>query len=506
MANFLNLEVQGNLLKCRDEAYHIPVGALVSVLVRECQNEYCTAPDAIKKAFAHASEASHIVVGTSLTTFFGHDYQNPQYGYRAIARLDHVIADNYNNPPSQTIFDERDISRVRFTDIPCYNTYKWIHVDTSTHFVLYLIDQGRPQRVISEYGGSDSYGSRHTPAQQPSPVVGLFSHPSSPGSLLHHAHQQPNQGFNPYHSRNNANTAGSQHRSNHEQQQQSTPSHLHNSEFDILSFSHQNSELQREQQHPPPHVPTSAPDVFSLNSPKLDQFVPSAGQTWSPNDLNLFDSNFAPPDKNAASISPYNEPAHRHSPDPPVIDPASLDKHYAESAIADNSSCDQRSLPELPPAEDSVAARLNLILHRDHHIPLDTLRKAHFEKHTRGQHILAMVYNHRAMSKVLELLGVAKCGEVIPDTFAIINGQSMVANDLLKEFGWTAQLFQRKTVWYRIAEDAARKKKWKSMNTCKSSFPRLAPYCAPLKSSIQAMAVRFIKLGWLSIICGVMAA
>lgn len=487
VANFSNVEVPSTLLHDDDGVYHIRVNTLISLLIRETQNEYCTAPDAVQKVFARAADASHIFVGTSLTTFVGQEYTYPQYGYREISRLDTIVSGEFDHSSSQKMFDVRNpnISRVRFTDMPCYNTYKYVRVDPSTHFVLYLIDRGRPPppRQASEYYGSDSYASRSGPppaAHRPQCSPLELSRSSSPTSLLRLASEQPDQETleRTHDGPKHLDPSKSQSRYQ-EQRHHSAPPHPNKyiANGSPSSFVDVDTQVHASVQHllMPPYDPHMI-DASLSPSNNLQQYEPQY-QSALPNGLLQYPllSNSHEPQQPPTPILP---PWDSQPPCETQSTGRTPQRVETTTQLHDGASLpfDDPVLGDLP-EENEKAKELNELLHQDYHIPQDTLTLAHFAKRfSRGksEHLISMVQNHRAMLRVLELLALADRGEVDVNATVTINGEVFSAEDLVvKKFGWTYSQFRRKIGWYGTAEKAARTMRWKQSvpNTCKLVVP-----------------------------------
>ena len=81
---------------------------------------------------------------------------------------------------------------------------------------------------------------------------------------------------------------------------------------------------------------------------------------------------------------------------------------------------------------------------------------------TTEKSLLSMVCNYQQMLHILSQLGLQQCGVVFLHSQTILfpGGLVLSAGDIVKHFGWTAESFKHKLVWFGWAEDAVASQEW----------------------------------------------
>ena len=97
---------------------------------------------------------------------------------------------------------------------------------------------------------------------------------------------------------------------------------------------------------------------------------------------------------------------------------------------------------------------------RQHAISDGEMRSAMFL--TTEKSLLSMVHNYRQMSHILSQLGLQQRDAAFIPSQAVLfpGGLVLSAGDVVKHFGWTAESFKHKSVWFGWAEDVAVSQEW----------------------------------------------
>ena len=98
----------------------------------------------------------------------------------------------------------------------------------------------------------------------------------------------------------------------------------------------------------------------------------------------------------------------------------------------------------------------------EHHIPRDTVENAVFRRSGDAKHLLDMVLNHKSMSQVLVALRLQeRYGEPFAASASVVlDGRTCTAAEILKEFKWSSDSYNHKSVWYGWAANVAWSYKW----------------------------------------------
>lgn len=115
-----------------------------------------------------------------------------------------------------------------------------------------------------------------------------------------------------------------------------------------------------------------------------------------------------------------------------------------------------QDMPELTPGTSID------VVCRQYAISDDKMRSAMFV--TTEKSLLSMVLNYQQMSHILSQLGLKqRDAAFIPSqTVSFHGGLVLSAGDVVKHFGWTAESFKHKSVWFGWAEDAVALQEWSS--------------------------------------------
>ena len=127
--------------------------------------------------------------------------------------------------------------------------------------------------------------------------------------------------------------------------------------------------------------------------------------------------------------------------------PTTTDSEFGQMTALQN-------VPNLTPGTS-----INMVC-KHHAIMDDLMRYAKFL--TMEKSLLAMVKNYKWILHLLRCLGLQDSNMLFTpsQTITFSGGLTLSAGDVVKHFGWTADSFKHKSVWYRWAAEVAVSQEW----------------------------------------------